>query len=89
MDPVTTTSLGTGAISSIRNAVDLGKNVGSHELKAAISDAYDDILSVKARILELDEENHSLKTKLAMREEIEGPILPHGYFRGRLDAISI
>jgi hypothetical protein len=35
---------------------------------------------VKARVLDLDEENRSLKAQLVQREEIEGPDAKFGYF---------
>ncbi len=68
------------ALSTLKNARDLAKESKDHELKDVISDAYDQLIDLKERMLALDEENRNLKTKLAERDSIVGPILPFGYF---------
>ncbi len=65
-------------LSTLKNARDLAKESKDHELKDVISDAYDRLIDLKERMLALDEENRNLKTKLAERDSIVGPILPFG-----------
>jgi hypothetical protein len=64
---LTATQLVGGLVASAKNARDLAKDTSNHELKAAISDLY-------------DEENRHLKEQLARRDDIEGPFEPFGYF---------
>jgi hypothetical protein len=70
--------LGT-AVSIIRNARDLAKDSSDHELKNVISDAYDAVLNLKEKLLDLDEENRQLKAQLSKRGSFTGPIPPFGY----------
>jgi len=77
---LTTVQIVSGLAASAKNAVDLAKGTSNNELKGALSELYDSVLGVKARVLELDEENRGLKTRLAQREEIEGPDAKFGYF---------
>jgi len=70
---LTTVQIVSGLAASAKNAVDLAKSTSNNELKGAVSELYDSVLDVKARVLELDEEVRSLKGQLALREEIEGP----------------
>lgn len=78
---LTTVQIVSGLAASAKNAVDLAKSSSNNELKGAVSELYDSVLDVKARVLELDEEVRGLKTRLAQREEIEGPDARFGYFR--------
>ena len=77
---LTVTQLVGGLLASVKTASELAKDTSNHELKAAISDLHNDLLSVKERILELDEENRNLKAQLAHKDELVGPRGPHGYF---------
>lgn len=77
---LTTVQIASGLAASAKNAVDLAKSTSNNELKGAVSELYDSVLDVKARVLELDEEVRSLKAQLAQREEIEGPDGRFGYF---------
>jgi hypothetical protein len=77
---LTTTQLVGGLVASAKNALDLAKASSDHSLKASISELYDSLLDVKGRVLDLDEENRRLKTALVMKDEVVGPIEPHGYF---------
>jgi hypothetical protein len=70
--------LGT-AVSIIKNARDLAKDSSDHELKNVISDAYDAVLNLKEKLLDLDEENRQLKAQLAKRDSFTGPVPPFGY----------
>jgi hypothetical protein len=70
--------LGT-AVSIIKNARDLAKDSSDHELKSVISDAYDAVLNLKEKLLDLDEENRQLKAQLAKRDSFTGPVPPFGY----------
>jgi hypothetical protein len=77
---LTTMQIVSGLAASAKNAVDLAKSTSNNELKGALSELYDSVLDVKARVLDLDEENRSLKAQLAQREEIIGPDEVNGYF---------
>lgn len=77
---LTTVQIVSGLAASAKNAVDLAKGTSNNELKGALSELYDSVLDVKARVLDLDEEVRSLKTQLAQREEIIGPDKADGYF---------
>ncbi len=77
---LTTTQLVGGIVASAKNAVDLAKVSSNHELKAALNELYDSVLDVKARVLDLDEENRRLKEELGRREEIIGPEGKNGFF---------
>lgn len=77
---LTTVQIVSGLAASAKNAVDLAKATSNNELKASISELYDGLLDVKARVLDLDEENRRLKTELARKDDIEGPVGPFGYF---------
>ncbi|MGD0830846.1 MAG: hypothetical protein ABR907_07885 [Terracidiphilus sp.] len=77
---LTTVQIVSGLAASAKNAVDLAKGTSNNELKGALSELYDSVLDVKARVLDLDEEVRSLKTQLAQREEIIGPDEVNGYF---------
>jgi hypothetical protein len=77
---LTTVQIISGLAASAKNAVDLAKSTSNNELKGAVSELYDSVLDVKARVLGLDEEVRTLKAQLAMREEITGPDEHFGYF---------
>jgi hypothetical protein len=77
---LTTVQIVSGVVSSAKNAYELAKASSDRDLKGAVSELYDSVLDVKARVLDLDEEVRSLKAQLAQREEIEGPDAKFGYF---------
>jgi len=77
---LTTVQIVSGLAASAKNAVDLAKSTSNNELKGAVSELYDSVLDVKARVLDLDEEVRALKAQLATREEITGPDEHFGYF---------
>ncbi|MFY9936065.1 MAG: hypothetical protein WAK33_04305, partial [Silvibacterium sp.] len=58
------------------------------KLKAEISSLYDTLIEIKDKVLDLTEENRSLKAQLAAKGEIEGPVSPHGYSATRIGPIS-
>ncbi len=77
---LTTVQVVSGLAASAKNAVDLAKASSNNELKGAVSELYDSVLDVKARVLELDEEVRSLKAELVERANYVGPVAPHGYY---------
>ncbi|MGA9669974.1 MAG: hypothetical protein WBQ94_12245 [Terracidiphilus sp.] len=77
---LTAAQLVSGVVSTAKTARDLAKDSSNHELKAIISELYDAVLDVKGRVLDLDEDNRRLKEELARKDEIVGPLDPHGYF---------
>jgi hypothetical protein len=84
---LTVTQLVGSLVASAKNARELSKDSSNSDLKAAISDLYDEVLNVKAQVLDIDEENRTLKAELNSKDEIVGPVAPHGYFfyKDRLD----
>jgi len=68
------------AVNTAKNVRDIAKDSSDSTLKNEISSLYDALLDIKAKVLDLDEENRSLKTELAQKGEFDGPIEPHGYF---------
>jgi hypothetical protein len=70
--PVLTSAVGaaSAAISSVKNARDIAKSSHDHELKAAISDAFDAVLDLKEKVHELTEQNRSLREQLERRDDI-------------------
>jgi hypothetical protein len=76
----TVAQLVAGLVSSAKTARELAKDTSNHELKAAISDLYDDVLSVKERVADLDEENRTLRVALEEKGKYIGPVVPHGYY---------
>lgn len=77
---LTTAQLVGGLVASAKNAHELVKGSSDHALKGAVSELYDSLLDVKARVLDLDEENRTLRTELARKDEIVGPQGRHGFF---------
>jgi hypothetical protein len=77
---LTTAQLVGGLVASAKNAVDLAKASTDHALKSAVSELYDSLLDVKARVLDLDEAVRGLREELARKDEIEGPDEANGYF---------
>lgn len=67
----TVVSLINSALSSVRTAKDLTKQSKDSDLKEQISGIYDAILSMKERVLELDEENRNLRQQLEQRAAIK------------------
>jgi hypothetical protein len=77
---LTTAQLVGGLVASAKNAHELVKSSSDHALKGAVSELYDSLLDVKARVLDLDQENRDLKAALARKDEVIGPEGPNGYF---------
>jgi hypothetical protein len=76
---VTVLGLANSTIATAKTLVDLAKNTTNHELKTQISDVYDGILEMKAKILDLDEENRALKEQLRQKANIKRDP-EHGYW---------
>ena len=51
---LTTVQIVSGLAASAKNAVDLAKGTSNNELKGALSELYDSVLDVKARVLDLE-----------------------------------
>lgn len=77
---LTATQIVGGLVASAKTARYLAKDSSNHDLKVAISDLYDEVLNVKERALDLDEENRRLKAELSHKDEIVGPDEATGYF---------
>jgi hypothetical protein len=66
-------------ISALRNARDLAKDSSDRELKEVIGDAYDGLLSLKEKTLDMDQEIRGLKEQLAQKAKFTEPTPPFGY----------
>jgi hypothetical protein len=62
-------------LSSLKNARDLATVTSNSELREQINSAYDGLIDIKERLLNVDEENRALKTALAKKAEVTA--LPH------------
>jgi hypothetical protein len=84
---LTTAQLVGTLVASAKNARDLAKESSDTELKASISELYDSLIDVKARVFDLDEENRRLKADIAKKDQVIGPTGQFGYFfhRDNLD----
>ncbi len=82
---LTATQLVGSLVATAKNVRDLVKDSSNSDLKSAISDLYDDILSVKERVLDLDEENRKLRAQLEQKDDVVGPFDPYGYFYKKTD----
>jgi hypothetical protein len=74
IDPHTaTTALGIAntAIGSVKSALELAKKTKDLDLKHEISNVMDNVLELKAKVLELDEENRNLRQSLEQKETIK------------------
>jgi hypothetical protein len=67
----TTLSVINSAVSSLKNAKDMAKDSTDTSLKAIISESYDAVLDLKERVLDLDEENRTLRQKLERRDSVK------------------
>jgi hypothetical protein len=63
-------SLVSNVLSSAKAAKELAKQSGDSALKEQIGDLIDSVLEVKQRVLELDEENRSLRQQLAKKAAV-------------------
>jgi hypothetical protein len=68
------------ALSILRNARDLAKDSDDRELKEVVGQVFDVFSSLKERMLSMEEEIASLKSQLAKKVAITGPMPPFGYF---------
>jgi hypothetical protein len=74
IDPHTAaTALGIAntAIGSVKSALELAKKTKDLELKHEISNVMDNVLDLKAKVLELDEENRNLRQRLEQKEAMK------------------
>lgn len=76
----TTAQIVADVVGTVKAARDLAKATGNRELKEKIGEAYDGLLDLRQRLLDLDDENRQLRAELAKKVEIDGPRPPFGYF---------
>jgi hypothetical protein len=77
-------SLVSNVLSSAKAAKELAKQSGDTDLKEQIGDLIDSVLEVKQRVLELDEENRSLRQQLAQKGAVRRDS-QFGYYFGEGD----
>ena len=58
-------------VQTAKTAIELAKHSKDHDLKNSVSAILDQILDLKAKILELDEENRSLHQRIATHADVE------------------
>ena len=61
-------------MSALKNARDLVRDTNNAELKNELASAYDGLLSLRERLLDLESQKRTLE------EEIDGPLPAFGYF---------
>ena len=77
---LTTAQLVGTLVASAKNARELAKASSDNELKSSLSELYDSLIDVKARLFDLDEENRRLKADIAKKGQVVGPTGKFGYF---------
>jgi len=68
---VSTLGLVNSAIDAAKKAVGIAKDLDSLELKGQVGEVLNAVLDLKVRLLDIDEENRSLKAKLEASEHIK------------------
>ena len=68
------------ALSAMKYMREVSDSTDDLELKSRINDLYTALLDVRAKVLDLDEENRRLKNELARKDDIVGPDAKFGYF---------
>jgi hypothetical protein len=76
---VTASQVLSSTLSALNNVRDLARDSSDHELKEKISETYDGLLSLKEKMLAMDDEIRDLKARLSKKESIVGPVRPFGY----------
>jgi len=68
-----TTALGlaNSAVSAVKSAYELSKKTSDLDLKHQINNVMDSVLDLKAKVIELDEENRTLRKQLEQKENIK------------------
>jgi hypothetical protein len=77
---LTTVQLINGLAASAKNALDLARASSNRALNDAVKELRSSLFDVEKRVLDLDEENRNLKAELSLRNGVDGPLEPHGYF---------
>jgi hypothetical protein len=74
MNPLSTATTALGlansAVSAVKSAYELTKKTSDMELKHQMSTVMDTVLDLKAKIIELDEENRTLREQLGQKDKI-------------------
>jgi hypothetical protein len=77
----TVLGLANSTIAAAKTLVDLAKSSANHELKNQVSDVLSNVLEMKIKILELDEENRSLREKLKQKGNMRRESSTGFYFK--------
>lgn len=67
----TTISLINSTVQTAKTAIELAKHTKDSNLRTSVSEILDQILDLKAKVLDLDEENRSLKQQLSAQAQLE------------------
>jgi hypothetical protein len=70
---VASTAIGliNSTVQTAKTAIELAKHSKDSDLRNSVSEVLNHILDLKAKVLELDEENRSLKQQMSARSELE------------------
>jgi len=75
-------------VSSAKNAVELAKNSKDSALKEKVSEVFDGVLDLKRAMLDLEDENRSLRGKLAERQKLKrDPLFGYWFKDGESDPL--
>jgi hypothetical protein len=77
---VAVSQLISNSITAMKYVHEVSDSSDDLELKSRINNFSATLMDLTARIVALDQENRELTAALALRDEIVGPIDPHGYF---------
>jgi hypothetical protein len=77
---VSATQLISNAITAMKYVREVSDGSDDLELKSRMNDFSATLLDLTGRIMALDQETRELKAELAVRDDIDGPVDPHGYF---------
>ena len=82
------TTLVNNLLNSARTAKDLVKQSTDSELKERIAEVFNDILDLKAKILDLDSENRDLREQLRQKALVERDSATEGFYKqGEVDPL--
>ena len=68
------------ALSAMKFVREVSDGSDDLELKSKINDLYTALLDLRASVLDLAEENRTLRVALVEKSKYVGPIAPHGYY---------
>ena len=74
------TAIAANALTALKNARELATATSNSELKEQLSSVYNDLLTLREKLLDVVEDNRTLSAQLNERKKVDGPSTPYGYF---------